>query len=200
MDSKSSVKSKGGRKYKAPKGKVTNLGWLHQPQASKVFKTGYSVGDLSTGTAGTLSTCISCSMSSNMTEYSSLQSEYTECRLLKCVLELAPVNPMTVTGKWESKITVGWNPIFNYTTFTNPTSFSEVINLDMSRPILTSSLRVTMVPGVPKNLVTNSIANANPAPNTGDCGAWVVYGPGLTASTAYFSAFVYGYFVLSGRA
>lgn len=193
---RSSGKFKSRKKGKQGPVSPFNLKWLTSPQPVWGVRTGYSVGDISSDAKGVISQVIPVSMVGNMSEYTAFSAVRTQIRMTKSCLELTPVNPAQVSGKWESKINLGWNPLFNFTTFSNPTSITDVINLDMATALPTSKLTLTKIPGVPKNKISSSIANANPLSNTGDCGAWVLYGSGLTASTVYFSAFAYGWYLI----
>lgn len=186
---------KGGKK----KGNPMSLAWLKQPILdSFLLKTGLDLGAQSSGTSGTISSTVAPSFTT-FTEYSAVSALFTEVKLVKCVLEIAPVNPYLLTAHWTTKIDVGWNPLFNHTTYTNPSSITEVINLSPHVVIPLGKAVLTNVPGMPKISLYGNIADVDPKVSVGDCGAWVIYGTGLTASTAYFTATLHAVYSFRGR-
>jgi hypothetical protein len=176
-----------------------DLSWLRQPfQDTMVLRSGFSYGDIKSDTTGLIATTISPSFVSNFTEYSSVQNLYEQVRLLKCCLELTPKDVYDTT-RISSRIDVGWNPALSYNTATAPTAITAVINLSNHQIVTTSKTTVTYCPGNPRNLVYTRISNADPAPDTGDCGSWIIYGGGLTPSITYFRAEVHAVFSFRGR-
>lgn len=204
MDIKSLTKSsqisrRPARRRTLPQSRKHDVSWVHRSlQDSCVLKTAWTAGLLSTNSTGTISSTIATSFYSFATEASPIASLYTESLLVKAVLVLAPINP-NYTTRTHGKIDVGWNPAFNAITFSNPTVPQNIINLGNWTILNTSKLTVTYIPDNSKNYVWNILTDTNPQVSRGDCGAWVCFGSGLTASTDYFSAQVHCIFKFRGR-
>jgi hypothetical protein len=163
-----------------------------------VLRSGYSYGDIKSDTTGLISTTISPSFVTNFSEYSSVRNLFSQIRLLKCVLEFSPKDPYDTT-RISAKLDVGWEPTMNATTFVDPTAITAVLNLANHTLIPPSKCAITNVPGNPRITVYGNITDADPKPDVGDCGAWVLYAGGLTPSITYFRAEVHAVFAFRGR-
>lgn len=174
--------------------------WIHKgPNDSIVLTSAWSWGNLTSGTAGTLATTISCSFATHASEYSAVSSLFGESRLLRAVMVLTPVNPQTDVSRISGNIQVGWNPNMNETKYTTPASFAGVINLAGWKAISTAQLTPTEVPANVKHHDYDIITSADPLVGRGDCGVWVVYGTGLTNSLTYFQVYIHAQFAFRGR-
>lgn len=205
MDKKSftSASSKSSSTARRRKGKATKnkfgTAWIHQAMTDSCQRvSNWDAGLLTAGTTGLISSTVDCSFVTNATEYSAVSSLYTEVKLLRAVVVISPINP-NLTTRIQGKINVGWNPIFNFTTKTNPATFAGVINLSGWQTITTAKLSATEVAAYTNNHVWARINDANPAADTGDCGVWSVISDILTATTNYFSLQVHCHYVFKGK-
>jgi len=173
--------------------------WIHKaPTDSCQLMSSWDAGLLTAQTTGVISTTRAPSFTSFATEYSAVSTLFGEVKLVRAVLVISPINPRNTTVI-HGKINVGWNPIQNATTFANPTSFSQVVNLAGWKTITTAWQSATEVAAYTNNHLWQRITNADPEADTGDCGAWIIYSDVLTPSDNYFSCQVHAHYVFKGR-
>jgi len=179
--------------YNPPKGMAIN---------SMLVKSQWYFGALNTGTSGTISRgSISPSVSFS-SEYSVYQNLFTEVKLLACTVVFTPTT-MTESALVQGRLMVGTNMIFNGTTFTAPTSATNVQNTAHPIDLCTYGVRPVhyrMV--VPRSLEYSSITGdipTIPTPFAGSPGCVVVWGDNLTVSTNYFQVDIHAIWHLRGR-
>jgi hypothetical protein len=152
------------------------------------YKTSWTVANLSSGTTGIIAS-VAAPTIANSSEYSTVASLFTEVRLIRATLVIAPVQS-SASGPMHSYLEVGTNMIMNATTFTTPTAFSSVQNTTKKRTYSSASTKIMYYKmAVPPNLEFANIAADAPAtvtPWAGSPGAILLYGEGFTNSDAYF--------------
>jgi len=169
---------------------------------SMFIRERWNYGPLNTGTAGTVSHGDLSPSISSTSEYSILQSLFTEVRLIKATIVFTSAT-QTLASVIQGRLMVGTNMLFNKTTFTNPTGLVSVQNTANPKDFSTFSVvphRYQMV--VPPGLEFSSITNDVPStatPYAGSPGAVVVWGDNLTAATNYFNVDIIAVFQLRGR-
>jgi len=203
MDQKSSRKQRPRKKsgrakrsmdaYSPPKGLPIN---------SMFVKSSWYFGALNTGTSGTISRgSISPSVSFS-SEYSVYQNLFTEVKLLACTVVFTPTT-MTESALVQGRLIVGTNMLFNGTTFTAPTSATNVQNTAHPIDLCTYGVRpVRYHMVVPKSLEYSSITGdipSVPTPFAGSPGCVVVWGDNLTVSTNYFQVDIHAIWHFRGR-
>jgi len=179
--------------YSPPRGMAIN---------SLLLKGSWYYGPLSTSTSGTISRGnISPSISSS-SEYSVLQSLFTELRLVAATIVFTPTT-QTSSTLVQGRMIIGTNMLFNGTTFTTPTSATNVQNTTHVVDLDTygvRSFRYNMV--VPTSLEYLSITGdipTIPAPFAGSPGCVCVWADNLTVSTNYFQVDIHAIWHLRGR-
>lgn len=166
-----------------------------------VHESRWEYGGASSGTAGTISIGDISPSIQNSSEYSILQSLFTEVKLISCVVSF--VGQTQGSTIRQGSILIGTNMLQNGTTFTTPTSINDVANLDRKREVstfLTRPLRYRMV--VPRGLEFSGITNDMPTvplPYAGSPGVVKVWGDNLDTSTGYFIIHVTARWMLRGR-
>ncbi len=169
---------------------------------SMLYKTQWEYGGLSTGTSGTIARGDISPTIANSSEYSLLQSLFTQVRLLRCTV--------IFTGQAQSLSTVSQgrmfcstNMIFTAATNTTPTSALQVQNQTRVFTITTNSVTpVRYLMPVPSDLEFSNITSdspSTPTPWAGSPGCVCLWADNLTPSTAYFRVDVEAVYHLRGR-
>ena len=166
-----------------------------------LLRTSWSSGVLGTGTTGTMSSWTAPSIA-NCSEYSVVQSLFTEVRLIRATFIFTPTQAANGTVS-HGALVIGTNMLENQTTGQNPTGYIDVQNT--THPVRISSLSVrplTYNMSIPGGLEYASITADAPDPATpwaGSPGVVKWYGAGFTASTIYFQLHLEAVYALRGR-
>jgi len=152
-----------------------------------IYKTSWSAGLLSTGTAGTVSTTIGFTIQ-NSSEYSSLTTLFSEVKLVSVNVVFSPRGTYSATN--VGRIIVGYNGLYNSTTSTAPTGFLGVANCTHKVTISTNIIRpfiyrVPIARGLEYTLISADCPSA-PTPWAGSPGVVSVWGDHMQASQDYF--------------
>jgi len=168
-----------------------------------MYKTSWTQSALAAGTTGTISASISPSIQ-NSTEYSTMQSIFTEVKLLKFIVNFTPTQSTNGIVN-HSNTVVGTNMVMNLNVFTPPTAYLGVENSSNVVTFNTAAVRVlryrAKVPPRGELDFANIVADApNPVtPWAGSPGAVLVFAANLTSSTVYYQVNCYAWFHLRGR-
>lgn len=167
------------------------------------YSWSFDFGVVSANTSGTISLGDISPSIQNSSEYSTVSSLFTECRLVRCTVRIVPQvgTAALVTGS----VMMGTQMASNLNTFTAPTQFSNVQNLAGTfvipvGPFINRTFRYNMV--VPRRLEYSSITSDAPAtvtPWAGSPGVVQMFGQDLTASASYIQIFVDVTHMLRGR-
>ncbi len=156
---------------------------------------------MQTGTTGTMSSWTSPSIT-HSSEYSVMQSLFTEVKLVACRFILTPTQAVN-NSVLQGVVVVSTNMLLNENSGADPTSFSDVQNQTHPVRFSTSSVRpLTYRMPVPSDLEYSSVTNDAPAtqtPYAGSPGIIRWYSTGLTASTVYFQLHVEAIHAFRGR-
>jgi hypothetical protein len=161
---------------------------LTDRKLNQIFvKSQWSLTDLSSGTTSALSFTASPSIQ-NSTEYSILQSLFTEVRLLRAVFKFTPVQ--TNSAVLHTRLALGTNGLQNGTTFTQPTSFTQINNLANSQDVFTGSKIIFHYEmSVPQTDFLSLVGDIPtiPDPERGSPGMVVGWSGAVTTATTYFN-------------
>jgi hypothetical protein len=189
--SKQAVKKKSKRR-KTP---------ISQPSLNHMFySASWTVTTLTAGTSGQISMASGFSIS-NSSEYSNLQTIFSEVRLRRVTFSFSCRFPQD-TGV-HSRAQCGTRMEANQTTFTNPSAFTDVQNLAGRREFTDCFNGLVNVRAVvPKQLDFTSLVADVPtlvSPWAGSPGSLYLYGDGFTVSRDVFTVVVRGTWELRGR-
>jgi len=173
-------KKKGRSKRSVPRGMPTN---------EIIYKCSWTAGLLTSGTSGAISSSGLGFTIQNSTEYSALSTIFSEVKLLSAKVCFTARGTYSATNC--SRLMGGYHVEYNSTTFTNPTQFSSVANLQKRFTLSSNIIRpfIYKVP-VPKNLDFTAINADCPTlqtPFAGSPGTVMVYGTNFQASQDYFT-------------
>lgn len=202
MDTKSTVQTITRSRGSGKKGKKMNLPFEVQFKNTQFITLGatWTHADLISGTAGTIATTLSPSISQT-SEYSNLQTLYQNCRLLRYQIKLTPQQDASVNQ--QGYISLGYNLQQNLNVSTNPTSDISVENLDSFKQLFTGAVRIQIYePKVPRNLLPLALNGDAPSPvnpYAGSPGNVIVWAPFLANSQHYFQVTQRAIWVLGPR-
>lgn len=187
----SKPRRKGGKRRRVSRGIATN---------EMMYRGGFEIGPISSGTTGQISDAYGFSISS-VSEYSSLQTLFTECKLVSMVFRFVCLTPNGAQNFPE--VLLGVNRGMNSTTNSSPTSYSSVQNLTKSRVFASFrttaySYRIPVPRGLEHTIITGD-APATILPYAGSPGCLLLWADHASNSTNYFTAFVVGVWHLRGR-
>jgi hypothetical protein len=196
MDKKSSKRSQqkktSSKSLRVPRGMKAN---------EMIYSAGFSVGDIKSGTSGTISSVASPTIN-QVDEISSLVALFNEVRLLSFRIRWTNTQSIDSTVI-HRRILFGTNMAMNGTTNTPPSSITDIINLPGQAAVATTALTSKVIRmGVPGNLEYLEItgdAPVIPAPFAGSPGVILIFAAGLTANTTYGQVEIYGSWHLRGR-
>lgn len=167
---------------------------------SMIYKTSFVQSPLTSNGSGVIANWNSPSISQS-SEYSTIQSLFTQVRLIACEYTFIPAQ--TNTSAIQGLLLLGTNMIQNQSTGVTPTNFSDVQNLTSVVKINTSRVtNFTYRMVVPKALEFASVTADAPSPPTpwaGCPGIIAYYSTALTASTVYFQIHIQAVYELRGR-
>jgi hypothetical protein len=155
-----------------------------------IYTSSWVATAITTSGSGVISYAVSPSIASS-SEYSLIQSLFTEVRLLRAQFQLSP-RQSNSTSVAQNSIVLGTDMAMNGTTFTNPASSSAVTNcLNMKRVFTGAKTIPSYEMPVPRDLDYSSLATTAdiptlPDPSIGCPGMVLVYADGLANSTTYF--------------
>jgi hypothetical protein len=189
------------KKAKRRKGR---LGLALPPLGLFMMESRWDYGQVSSNTSGNIAKGDISPSVSYASEYSALQSLFTEVKLIAATIVFSPVQTQG-SGNFNGPVMVGTNLIFNGTTNTAPTNYSFVQNLENKKEfsvISTESKPFYYRMPVPKDLEFSAITNDIPStatPYAGSPGTVCIFGGSLTASTGYIRVHVIGRWLFRGR-
>ncbi len=168
------------------------------------YKSSWEYGTISSGTTGSIAVSNINGSIQNSSEYSPISSIFNEVRLLSLTATFTAIQltPGT-TAVLQGHVWCGTNMSFNGSFNTNPTSVNGVSNLTQVTKLATYTVKpVVYRMKVPKNLEFSIITLDAPStsqPWCGSPGCVVLWGDGLSNSTAYFKCDVTATYHLRGR-
>lgn len=174
---------------------------LSRPVNSMILKQSWTATSVISGTSGTATSWTSPTIYAS-SEYSVVQSLFTEVRLLSATAIFGPVQSANGTLA-HGTLVVSTNMLQNQNTGVTPTGYVDVQN--QTRPIRISTLGVREIRyrlAVPRNLEFAGITADAPNPATpwaGSPGIVAWYMAGVTASTTWFTLHMECVWELRGR-
>jgi len=164
------------------------------------YSASWTVTTLIAGTAGSISMASGVSIS-NSSEYSNLQTIFSEVRLKRATFSFSCRYPQD-TGV-HSRAQCGTRMEANQTTFSLPAGFPDVQNLVRRREFTDCFKGLVRVPlEVPRDLMFTSLVADVPtlvSPWAGSPGSLYLYGDGFTPSRDVFTVVVNAVWELRGR-
>jgi hypothetical protein len=165
------------------------------------LRTSWTATSITSGTSGTMSSWTSPTIYA-ASEYTVLQSLFTEVKLVKATFILTPTQA-TNGSVLHGALVIGTNMLENQNTAVSPTGYGDVQNLTRFKRVSSSDVRpVNYNFPVPNGLQYAAITADAPNPATpwaGSPGAFKWYASGFTASTVYFNLHVDCLYHLRGR-
>lgn len=173
------------------------------PLNETIIRGGWTGTAIVSSTTGTISASYSPSIQ-NSAEYSTINSLYTEVRLVSFRMVLTPLVCYD-TILTQSRVWVGYNMAATDATHTNPTSMAQVTNLTNSRVLNSQKATPTHFKApIPRNLEFSLMANDSPTlatPYAGSPGMFLIYGDGFSATaTGYWRVDLLAVWHCRGRA
>jgi len=166
------------------------------------YEAQWTLGGLSSSTAGAIANSSLSATIQNSSEYSGLAAIFTEVKLVRCSFRFTAqqaTNPAVLHGR----VMIGTNMIFTAVTHTTPTSFLSVQNLEGKSEVPTFMTRAfTYSLRVPRGLEFSNItadSPSSPTPWAGSPGCAVIYGDDFTVSTTYLLCDGKARWILRGR-
>lgn len=204
MSDRKSFTRKGKKSGKQTKGKSRfNLMGRRLPMNELMLQTAWSLGNLTSSTAGTIASTVSPSLSSSF-ENSAAQTLFTEVRLVS--FEIIYSCNQSTSSVVQSNLHLGTNLSMNAVTFSTPTTLGNVLNLTKMKDWSSAEIKpVRYKMLVPRDLLFTSTASGAdtptiPSPFEGSPGTIILYGTGFANSTLYFTGGVArAVFQLRGR-
>jgi len=188
------IKSFGGRARRKPKQKQRRVGrnypLIKMPLNEMVIRWSAAAGTLTTSTTGTIAFSEGFSIA-NSSEYSVLQSLFTEVRLVSANIVFSATG-QTIASLVQGDMVIGTNLIENTNSMVVPTSATPVQNLTRFTRIntFTASRKPFIYRAyVPNNLEFASLTADSPStvtPWAGSPGTVKGWADALTVSTVYF--------------
>ena len=166
-----------------------------------MLRTSWSASSITSGTAGSMYSWTAPSIA-NCSEYSVVQSLFTEVRLVRAIFIFTPTQAANGTVS-HGALVIGTNMLENQNTGQNPTSYLDVQNT--THPVRISSLSVKpliyhmAVPAALEYTAVTLDAPDPPQPWAGSPGVVKWYGAGFTSSTVYFQLHLEAVYALRGR-
>jgi hypothetical protein len=198
MDRKSSPKTAKKNRRRPTWGRIPRT----LPLNEGVIKSSWTLSSITSSTAGMISYTASPSFTVNSPEYSVISSVYTEVRLLSFTARLTPI-ATGLASIVHGAVIIGTNMRMNQATAVNPVAANAVENTSNVVYWNTNSVTICTYPAkVPRNLEFTDIASDAPNPVTpyaGCPGTVLIFGTGLTVSTAFMSIHLSGVFHFRGR-
>lgn len=167
-----------------------------------VYKTRFEFSSaVDSSTSGTIAVGSISPTIQRSSEYSILQSLFTECKLLKASV-IFSAKAQSLSTITQGRVMIGTNMIFTSATYSDPSSINQVQNLTNPRTFSTNSVRPYVYPMPVPNLEFSNItadSPSTPTPWAGSPGCVVIWADGLTPSTAYLQIDLICTYWLRGR-